>query len=348
MRREASPRGLEVVASDLDTPWSMDFLPGGSLVFTERVGRVRALNDGVSTMLELDVKARQGDEGGLLGLAVSPDFASSQLIYLYYTYGEGRETWNRVSRFTLTQGELRDEEVVLDGIPGGRVHNGGRMKFGPDGRLYVTTGETWRSMLAQDLGSLGGKILRINPDGSVPGDNPFKGSPVYSYGNRNPQGLAWHPLTGELFSSEHGPSGENGWYAHDEINIIKPRGNYGWPHVIGAARRTGLVDPILSTGDETWAPSGMCFYTGGRYEGDENTLFVACLRGRQLRAIRLRPPAYTSVESSAALLEGELGRVRDVAQSPDGWLYLCTSNRDGRGNPVPGDDLIARALELPA
>ncbi|OGD48663.1 hypothetical protein A3K69_05665 [Candidatus Bathyarchaeota archaeon RBG_16_57_9] len=159
--------------------------------------------------------------------------------------------------------------------------------------------------------------------------------------------MAWHPLTGELFSSEHGPSGENGWYAHDEINIIRPGGNYGWPHVIGVPHRPGYVDPVISTGDETWAPSGICFYTGDRYEGYRNTLFVACLRGKQLRAISLKPPAYDSVESSTALFDGSLGRIRDVAQSPDGYLYLCTSNRDGRGDPVQGDDVIVKALELP-
>ncbi len=328
-------------------PWSIGFTSDGRLLYTER-GVLSSLADGESKeVLRLDVVSKEGDEGGLLGLAVPPDHGSSGAVYVHYTYRDAEgAVLNRVSRFT--EGEdhvLGSERVIIDRMPGGRVHDGGRIKFGPDGRLYATAGETWKKELAQRLDSLGGKILRLNPDGSVPGDNPFPGSPIYSYGNRNPQGLAWHPETGALFSCEHGPSGENGWYAHDEVNLIEPGRNYGWPEVIGYTNDPRYVSPVYQTGDETWAPSGCAFVTSPRYPRLRGRLLVANLRGECLGVITLKPPAYREVESVETMFDGELGRLRDVTQGPDGYVYLCTSNRDGRGSPRRDDDLILRLKE---
>jgi glucose/arabinose dehydrogenase len=342
------PEGVEAVVKNLEIPWSIAFSPEGKLYFTEREGRLSVLQDDEVTIIkEFDVEARKGDEGGLLGLAFHPNFTNNNYLYVYYTYNEEGNIWNRIVRYGLEASALIDEEIILDNIPGGSVHNGGRIKFGPDEKLYATTGEIWKKEKAQDLDFLGGKILRINPDGSVPADNPFSNSLIYSYGNRNPQGLAWHPETGQLYSSEHGPSGENGWRAHDEINIIHPGGNYGWPHILGYGGEPDYIDPIYQTGDETWAPSGICFVKGSRYPGWKNLLLIANLRGRHLRAIKLEGSEQDEIELNIPLYGNQLGRLRDIEQGPDGYLYLCTSNRDGRGDPKRDDDMIVRILEPP-
>ncbi len=221
---------VETVAEGLDTPWDLAFAPDGRIFFTERPGRLRVIEGGrlrpepVATIPEVVERG----EGGLLGLALDPDFAGNGHLYLYHTYsGSDGGLRNRVVRYTLADRAgargLTEPRVILDDIPAAAIHNGGRIAFGPDGKLYVTTGDAAAPALAQDRDSLAGKILRLNPDGSVPDDNPFPGSPVYSYGHRNPQGLAWQPGTGQLYATEHGPS------AHDEVNLIAPGDNYGWP-----------------------------------------------------------------------------------------------------------------------
>lgn len=184
-----------------------------------------------------------------------------------------------MARLLEREGRGTDLTVILDRIPGASIHDGGRIKFGPEGKLYITTGDAANPSLAQDLNSLAGKILRINSDGSIPEDNPFPGSPIYSYGHRNPQGLAWHPLTKELFSTEHGPSGAPPNCCHDEVNIIEPGKNYGWPIVFGMARDPRFVDPILESGLDTWAPSGAFFYSGNELpESWKDNLFFTALR----------------------------------------------------------------------
>ncbi len=340
--------GLEIVASGLEIPWSLAFSPDGTLYFTERPGRVNVIRGGeVHTLLTLDVAASAGREGGLLGIELDPQFTENRHVYVYYTYRDGGgQRWNRISRYTETGDALTDPTVILDHIPAGDFHNGGRIKFGPDGKLYATTGETFKGAPAQDLDSLGGKILRMNPDGTAPHDNPFPGSLVYSYGNRNPQGLAWHPETGALYSTEHGPSGENLRFAHDEINLIEPGNNYGWPHVVGDGDDPRYVDPLYHTGTATWAPSGAVFHDGSRYPQWRNKLLIATLRGKHLRIVTLTPD-HAAVESTDALYQDALGRIRDVVQGPDGYIYLCTSNRDGRGDPGDEDDLIVRIVKLP-
>jgi len=335
---------VETVAENLEVPWGIAFAPDGRIFVTERVGNLRVIEDGILNPEPVKILDVSGFEGGLLGVALDPNFDENHHIYLYYTYNDFLSTYNKLSRFTESDNELSDELILLDKIAGGPIHDGGRIKFGPDGMLYVTTGEAGIPDRAQDLDALGGKILRINPDGTIPEDNPFENSPVYSYGHRNPQGLDWDPVTGKLVISEHGPSGERG-FAHDEVNVIEPGKNYGWPKVVGDETDTSYTSPILHTGDDTWAPSGASFYDSNNIPEWENKYFIATLRGNHLRMLDL-DIEQNVVISSEALFQGEFGRLRDASVGPDGNLYILTSNRDGRGSPESNDDRILRITPI--
>jgi len=313
-----------VLGGELDIPWGLAFLPGGDMLITERPGRIRlydaetGLLDG-SLLVIGDVVHR--GEGGLLGIAVHPQFPEQPYVYVYHTYQEAQTLANCVVRYTFAGDSLGNRQVLLSGIPGANIHNGGRLKFGPDGCLYVTTGDAAVPERAQDVGSLAGKILRLADDGSIPADNPFPDSPVYSLGHRNSQGLAWDD-EGRLWSTEHGQS------ATDEVNQIRPGANYGWPVIRGDETAAGLESPVLHSGRDTWAPSGLAYL--------EDSLFFAGLRGGSLFEVRL--PSTVLVRH----LQGEFGRVREVVVGPDGSLYLLTSNRDGRGTPAADDDRLIR------
>lgn len=326
----------------LKIPWSLVFLPDGRALVSERSGGIRLIRDGKLAKppyAVLDV-AHIG-EGGLMGLALHPEFPEKPFVYAMHTYREGRTLSNRVVRLRDRGGTGAFDRVIIDGIPGGTNHNGGRIAFGPDGMLYVTTGEIFKAELAQDLNSLGGKILRLTPEGKIPSDNPFTGSSVYSYGNRNPQGIAWHPESGALFSSEHGPSGEFGTFAHDEINIIVSGGNYGWPRAIGAPSKEPYIDPVVAW-KSTTPPSGITFSSGKLLKHLKGDLFVATLRSRAL--IRIRLDRQHRVARIERWFEDTYGRLRDVVEGPDGALYILTNNTDGRGSPGPGDDRILKIL----
>ncbi|MEK7246381.1 MAG: PQQ-dependent sugar dehydrogenase, partial [Pseudomonadota bacterium] len=230
---------VETWIAGLEAPWSLVFLPDDRALVSERPGRIRLIRGGAlepEPYAVLDVAT--GGEGGLMGLALHPDFPRVPFVYAMHTYFPGPlaafHRQNRVVRLRDQGGRGGFDRVVFDRIPGAFNHNGGRIGFGPDGMLYVATGDTYEAELAQDRNSLAGKILRLTPEGEVPADNPFPASPIYSLGHRNPQGLAWHPASGDLFVSEHGPSGEFGLSAHDEINVVVPGGNYGWPKAVGA------------------------------------------------------------------------------------------------------------------
>jgi glucose/arabinose dehydrogenase len=281
-------------------------------------------------------------EGGLLGLALHPDFSRTGWVYLYYTY-QTDQLWNRVVRYRLADDQLVEPQVILDRIPGASIHDGGRIAFGPDGKLYVTTGDARDPEAAQDLASLAGKILRLEPDGSLPPDNPFPGSPVWTYGHRNPQGLAW-TNDGRLYATEHGPTGDLGLAAHDEVNLIEPGKNYGWPFVVTDLVRRPLPDavpPVAQSGQTTWAPSGATFVRAGSIPQWQGNLLFAGLRSQALWRLVLTPDGRSAVQLEA-LYQGEFGRLRTVVEGPDGAIYLLTSNRDGRGNPRAGDDRLVR------
>ncbi len=318
-------------------PWSLDFALDGRLFFTERPGRVRVIQQGKlleEPVARLEVAAT--GESGLLGLALDPQFQLNGYIYVYYTYRDSaRGLKNRVERLTVKENKALDLKVLLDNIPANTIHDGGRLKFGPDGKLYITTGDSGTAQLSQDLQSLAGKILRLNPDGTVPQDNPFSGSPVYSYGNRNSEGLAWQSGTGILFSTEHSSS------AHDELNIIKAGGNYGWPSVRGKDTSTGFISPLIESGEDTWAPSGMTFYRGAAFPQWQGNLLFGVLRGEHLHRVVL---SGQEVVLEERLFQGELGRLRDVIEGPEGLLYFTTSNKDGLGNIRSGDDHIYRLV----
>ena len=334
---------VDTVAENLEVPWSVAWLPDGTMLFTERTGQLRVMQDGVlqeEPLLDIDVGSV---EGGLLGLAVDPDYAENNYIYLYYTYNELFSSANKLVRYVYSDGMISEDGTVLDKIPGGPFHDGGRIKFGPDGMLYVTTGDAGVPELSQDADSLGGKILRVNPDGTIPHDNPFEGSAVYSMGHRNPQGLDWD-ATGNLLVTEHGPSGWMG-SAHDEINLIVPGGNYGWPRVIGGDAQKGMISPVLHTGHETWAPSGAAFYDSDAIPQWTGKYFVATLRGSHLHVVDFGPGGK-EVLGHEKILEREFGRLRDVAVGPDGGLYILTSNQDGRGVPQDNDDRILKISAL--
>ena len=336
--------GIEVVAGKLKIPWSIDWTPDRTALFTERGGDLRIIRDGIllpDPIFSVDVN--DDAEGGLLGIAVDPEFEENQYIYMYQTYKTDGTTLNKVVRYTLANATVSEDLVLVDGIPGASYHDGGRIQFGPDGNLYITTGDAGNPSLAQDLDSLAGKILRITREGAIPQDNPFSNSAVWSWGHRNPQGMDWDG-SGNLIATEHGPSGERG-VAHDEINLILPGANYGWPETVGDESMAGMQDPLLHTGSETWAPSGSEFYDGDMIPGWTGKYFVANLRGEHLRMIDL-DLSNNGTHSHEGLFEGQFGRLRDVQTGPDGFLYLLTSNRDGRGSPVSNDDRILKIVPV--
>lgn len=336
---------VEVWIENLEIPWSLVFLPDGRALVSERPGRIRLIKD---SFLRKEpyalIEVSHIGEGGLMGLAIHPEFPKKPYIYAMHTYKREGKTYNRVIRLIDKYDYGVFDRVIIDKIPGGRFHNGGRIAFGPDKMLYITTGETFDAELAQDLNSLGGKILRVTPEGKIPDDNPFKGSPIYSYGHRNPQGLAWHPETGDLFSSEHGPSGEYFRFGNDEINVIQKGGNYGWPKVIGRGNKKPFIDPLILW-EKTTPPSGMNFYSGDRFPHLKNDLFIATLRSEALVRVKLRQKKEGyEVLKVERWFEGQYGRLRDVVQGRDGYIYFLTNNRDGRGKPRTNDDKIYRMI----
>ncbi len=320
---------VEVIAENLEIPWEIAHLPDGRILVTERPGRVRIVDEGeIATIHSVE----HAGEGGLLGMALHPSFEEEAYIYLYYTYREDGDILNRVARYPFENEQLGEEEVIIEGIPGGRIHNGGRIKFGPDNLLYITTGDAGDSPLAQDLESLAGKILRLEPDGSIPVDNPFEGSPIFAYGIRNPQGLSWHPVTGELYASGHGPS------ERDMINRILPGGNYGWPEITCDEERDSFEGAVVCYTDFTLAPSGIDFYQNE--ELDEFPLYVAGLRGNMVMRIDFSKEGEFLRQEA---LFQDYGRIRTVVYH-EGALYIATNNRDGRGVPVDEDDRILRIM----
>ncbi|HEU5139962.1 MAG TPA: PQQ-dependent sugar dehydrogenase [Bacillales bacterium] len=321
------PRAEEekkVLAADLDVPWDIikreDFF-----YISERGGRIiKIMTGGKKEKIPLILKKEvsQQGEGGLLGFVLAPDFDSSKQAYIYHTYEENGQAYNRIVKIKLSGDGWVEKSVLLDHIPASIIHNGGRLEIGPDEKLYATTGDAGEEQNAQNLDSLSGKILRMNLDGTVPEDNPFPDSLVYSYGHRNPQGLAWTE-EGDLYSAEHGSS------AHDEMNRIQPGGNYGWPIIRGDETKKGMIPPLFQSGQQTWAPSGLAYNNG--------TLYMAGLRGAQIRAFHLQN------HTSEIVFQG-VGRLRDIVIE-NGAAYVITNNTDGRGNPRPQDDLLLK-LEL--
>jgi glucose/arabinose dehydrogenase len=317
----AAPR-ISTVATGLDVPWGLAFLPGGDALVSERdTGRILRIPHGGgkprTVMSIAGVATVGGGEGGLLGLAVSPRYASDRLVYAYYTTVRD----NRIVRFKLG-GRLRP---IVTGLRAGVIHNGGRIAFGPDGKLYAGVGETGTGSLAQDPASRNGKILRMNPDGSAPSDNPRKGSLVWSSGHRNVQGLAWD-AQGRLWASEFGQN------RFDEVNLIRKGDNGGWPLVEGVGSTNGGVftNPKVTWTTDEASPSGAAIIG--------NTLYLGALRGQAVLRVALDG---TNARKLTPMLRGR-GRIRTVVRAPDGTLWVTTSNRDGRGSPRRGDDRVLR------
>ncbi|MBI3255834.1 MAG: PQQ-dependent sugar dehydrogenase [Candidatus Andersenbacteria bacterium] len=317
---------IQVIADGLEIPWEIAFLPDGSLLVTERPGRLLKIGTD-KTIIPIEGVLHRG-EGGLLGLALHPDFARNGLIYLYLTTQEGSAVTNRVERYRLQNTTLEDRTIIIENIPGSTFHDGGRIAFGPDKLLYITTGDAGQEASAQDTNSLAGKILRLKDDGSIPEGNPFS-NPTFSYGHRNPQGIAWN-TKGELWATEHGRSGVATGF--DEVNLIEVGKNYGWPALQGDRTAPGMEAPKAHSGaSTTWAPSGAAFY--------QDRLLFAGLRGQALYDATIEG---RSVKEVAARFTNEFGRLRTVTVGPDGMIYIATNNTDGRGTPNKGDDKIIR------
>jgi len=335
---------IETVVSNLDVPWSLAF-EGEDLYFTERRGKIwvlRRMESKRTLIADIDEVFADG-EGGLMGLAFHPEFKRNNFLYLSYSYRDGSRTLNKVVRFKLSENRLESNRTIVGGLPGSGIHNGCRIRFGPDRKLYITTGDAGRRVIAQDMSSLGGKVLRVNDDGSIPSDNPFGNSPVYSIGHRNGQGLDWHPTLRFLLESEHGPSGFDGPGGGDEINIVEAGKNYGWPKIHHKESAEGMMSPVAEFTPAV-APGGASFCTGKGIPQFKNHLFVATLRGKRLMRIVLNPKSGRQVIGIENLLTGVFGRLRDVIEGPDGYLYFSTSNRDGRGVPHETDDRIMRIV----
>ncbi|HEU4754860.1 MAG TPA: PQQ-dependent sugar dehydrogenase, partial [Armatimonadota bacterium] len=344
IRKEVPEVRVEVIARDLQIPWALAFAPDGRLFFTERPGRIRVLRPGEPprTYADLNQVTHRG-EGGLMGLALHPRFPRQPYLYVMYTTRVGRSAVNRISRFTDTGTGVSREKILIDGIPAAQFHDGGALAFGPDGMLYAGTGDARNPPSSQDLHSLNGKILRVTPDGKVPKDNPFPGSPVWACGFRNVSALAWQPGTGQLWAANHGPSGEfPGLHASDAVYKVRKGGNHGWPLVVGTTTRREIVSPVLYYPDEAVPPGGALFYTGQLFPRFRGDYFLATLKSAHLQRVTLRDGRIAGIER---WWPEKYGRLRALAQGPDGAIYFSTSNRDGRAErSYPGSDYIYRIV----
>ena len=338
-----TPYLIEVVAEGLYVPWSIVFTDNNRILFTERNGNLRVIQNNVlmeKPLMDFEEVSAKG-EAGLLGLALDPDYAVNKMIYVAYAYSSNDGMKVKVVRYTDEGDKLTGEKPIISDIPAESYHAGCRLRFGPDGKLYITTGDAGERDLAQNTNNLFGKILRINADGSVPSDNPFPGNPVWSYGHRNPQGIDWYPGTDIMYSTEHGPSGFDGPGGGDEVNVIVKGGNYGWPEVSHEESRSGMISPVLVYTPAVAPASGM-FYKSDSLPQFKNNFFFGCLRGNAIMRVVVDEKDPSKVLSAEKLSEVKFGRIRDVAEGPDGAIYFSTSNKDGRGNPADGDDKIYR------
>lgn len=335
---------IEPFVENLEVPWSIVFTSPSRILVNERPGRTRVIDNGKLTeepIREFPEISNRSEEG-LMGLCLDPDYSTNKYVYISYAYEKDGEMLVRVIRFKDNGNNLSDDKLIFDRIPAARFHAGCRIKFGPDKKLYITTGDAGERQLAQDLNKLHGKILRINPDGSIPSDNPFANSPVWSYGHRNPQGIDWYPGTQVLWSTEHGPSGFDGPGGGDEVNVIEKGKNYGWPVVSHTDGKEGMVSPVLVFTPAEAPASGM-FYSGSKLGEWKNNFFFGCLRGNGIIRVVVDdkdPAKVISFEKIAATF----GRIRDITEGPDGLIYFSSSNKDGRGSPKDGDDKIYRIV----
>ena len=341
------PRGadeirVETMAAGLEVPWGLAFLPQGGMLVTERPGRVRLVREGrLNTKPVVEIEVASEAEGGLLDIALHPAFATSSLFYLYYTARTADGPRNRVVRYRLSpdRESATLDRVIIDDIPAAQFHDGGRLRFGPDGMLYVGTGDARVPEYAQDRERRAGKILRLTPEGAVPADNPRAGNPVFVMGLRNTQGFDWLP-DGTLAVADHGPSGEFGLFGHDEVSVAEAGDNLGWPLVYGCGEREELVAPLI-TWRRALPPGGLVRVESGPWSG---SLVLASLGGRQLHRLVLAgsPPRVSKHE---VYLQGDppagYGRLRTILNGPDG-LYVTTSNCDGRGDCPSERDRILR------
>lgn len=325
-------QSVEILATNLEKPWAIDF-SDNRMFLTEKTGKIRVvqednlLDDPLATFRVADVFG-----GGLLGLTVHPDFSDNHFLYVYYTYEEDGKLWNKIQRIEESDNKITDALTILDKIPGHAFSNGGVIKFGPDKKLYAGTGAgSDLSHESQDIQSLAGKILRLNDDGSIPVDNPYPNSPVYSLGHSNPQGMAWN-ADGNLYVVELGPS------KNDEINLVQAGKNYGWPEQ-QCKGNSKFVNSLVCY-DPNIEPGGIIFYSGDKFEF-QNSMIMAAKSPQNLDVLEINE---NGLVSQSTMLSG-LGRIRDVGQGPDGFIYLITSNTDGRAFPSSDDDKLVRILK---
>ena len=328
------------VASNLYVPWSIVFPTENSMYIAQRSGEILYYkNSQPQSNFYKFSEISSTNEEGLMGMVLDPDYPNSPYIYTSLAYEENNQMFVKVVRLTDVNNQAKEFKILLDKIPAAKFHAGSRLRFGPDQKLYITTGDATKKEIAQDLNSLGGKILRMNKDGSIPEDNPFSNSYVYSYGHRNPQGIDFDPISGVLFSTEHGPSLFDGAAGGDEFNRILPGKDYGWPKVSHTDSTPEAIDPLLVFTPAV-APASGVFYTQDKYPSLKNTFLFGGLRGEGIFVIYL-DESRQKVKSYEKLNIAE-GRIRDIAVSPDGYIYFSTSNKDGRGNPTDKSDQIFR------
>ncbi|MHC4848003.1 MAG: PQQ-dependent sugar dehydrogenase [Planctomycetota bacterium] len=338
---------VETVATGLRVPWGLAFPEANRILVTERGGTVRVVRKGKLEPKPLHSfkEVVSTGEAGLMDIQLHPKFAENRWTYFSLTYREGPALCVRIVRFKDAGDKLIDRKIILDAIPTARFHAGCRLGFGPDGKLYITTGDGAAKANGQKLDTLMGKTLRLNDDGTIPLDNPFVGKKgvrpeIWSYGHRNAQGLAWQPGTELMFQTEHGPSIFDGPAGGDEFNLVTRGGNLGWALTSHGKPSKGTIQPLLIFTPAV-APAGAAFYTGDTLKWAKGNLFFGCLRGTALMRVVLDGPKVVKHET---LRKGKYGRIREVAMGLDGHLYFTTSNRDGRARPGEEDDRILRLV----